>query len=180
MNVGLAGTYIEPEDVDVLAFDMSAKSPLLDENKPTILDAINQSALMRCSLLILHWIPGAHGICSKALVIPRTVQRLNTLLHTIQLSIQPNKILPLATSSKNEAVMTELNDVLAVDSAGQIGQSVEEFQKQLSLVIGDILTCEKIIQLKKYCNTTDEFQRFEILEPVLAIFMLATRPSKAH
>jgi hypothetical protein len=102
MNVGLAGTYIEPEDIDVLAFDMSAKSPLLDENKPTILDTINQSALMRCSLLILHWLLGAHEICSKALVIPRTVQRLNILLHTIQLSIRPNKILPLATSSKNE------------------------------------------------------------------------------
>ncbi|KAG1745953.1 uncharacterized protein EDB91DRAFT_1268746 [Suillus paluster] len=33
MNVGLAGTYIELEDIDVLAFDMTAKSRLLDENK---------------------------------------------------------------------------------------------------------------------------------------------------
>ncbi|KAG2116380.1 hypothetical protein DEU56DRAFT_919219 [Suillus clintonianus] len=48
MNIGLAGTYIELEDIDILAFDMSAKSRLLDENKRTsakvedYLDAIDQ------------------------------------------------------------------------------------------------------------------------------------------
>lgn len=82
----------------------------------------------------------------------------------------PNKIHPLATSSKNETVTTELKDAL-VDFWGQIGQSVEEFQKQLLLVSGDGLTYEKIIQLKKYLQYHgDEFQRFEILEPVLAIW----------
>ncbi|KAG1750427.1 uncharacterized protein EDB91DRAFT_1244005 [Suillus paluster] len=160
MNIGLAGTYIELEDIDVLAFDMSAKSRLLDENRRTtakvedFLDAIDQSHL-------------EHKLSSYQ-------EHVSILFRTrgakLQLPIRPNKIHPLATSSKNKTVTTELKDAL-VDFLGQIGQSVEEFQKQLLLISGDGLTYEKIIQLKKYLQYHgDEFQRFEILEPVLAIW----------
>ncbi|KIK31841.1 hypothetical protein CY34DRAFT_102669, partial [Suillus luteus UH-Slu-Lm8-n1] len=175
MNIGLAGTYIELEDIDVLAFDMSAKSRLLDENKRTtakvedFLDAIDQSHLD--TVLTLHWL---QVLTKYVPELSSYQEHVSILFRTrgakLHLPIRPNKIHPLATSSKNETVTTELKDAL-VDFLGQIGQSVEEFQKQLLLISGDGLTYEKIIQLKKYLQYHgDEFQRFEILEPVLAIW----------
>ncbi|KAG1887445.1 uncharacterized protein F5891DRAFT_1199909 [Suillus fuscotomentosus] len=165
MNIGLAGTYIELEDIDVRAFDMSAKSRIFDENRQTtakvedFLDAIDKSHLD--TVLTLHWLQ----VLTKYVPELSSYQEHVAILFRtrgakLQLPIQPNKIHPLATSSKNETVTTELKDAL-VDFWGQIGQSVEEFQKQLLLVSGDGLTYEKIIQLKKYLQYHgDKFQLF--------------------
>lgn len=63
MNIGLAGTYIELEDIDVRAFDMSAKSRILDENRQTtakvedFLDAIDKSHL--------DTVLTSHSTCSR-------------------------------------------------------------------------------------------------------------------
>ncbi|KAG1846380.1 hypothetical protein DFJ58DRAFT_497329 [Suillus subalutaceus] len=98
--------------------------------------------------MVLHWLPGAHYICSGLLLSYQ--EHVSILFRTrgakFHLSIRPNKIHPLETSSKNETVTTELNDA-HVDFPGQI------------------------VEILQYYG--DGFQRFEILEPVLAIFMLA-------
>ncbi|KAG2060962.1 hypothetical protein BDR06DRAFT_861737, partial [Suillus hirtellus] len=60
MNIGLTGTYIELEDIDVRAFDISTKSHIFDENRQTtakvedFLDAIDKSHL--ATVLTLHWL----------------------------------------------------------------------------------------------------------------------------
>jgi hypothetical protein len=147
----------------------------LDENKRTtakvedFLDAIDQSHLD--TVLTLHWL---QGLTKYVPELSSYQEHVSIIFRTrgakLHLPIRPNKIHLLATSSKNETVTTELKDAL-VDFLGQIGQSVEELQKQLLLISGDGLTYEKIIQLKNYLQYHgDEFQQFEILEPVLAIW----------
>jgi hypothetical protein len=79
------------------------------------------------------------------------------------------KVHPLATSRKNEVIITELKDAL-LDFFTQIGQTSEDYLCRLIMVSGDGLTYEKML-LKKYMQLHEnEFESFELLEPALEIW----------
>ena len=79
-----------------------------------------------------------------------------------------SKVHPLATSSKNEMVTTELKDAI-FDFLSQTGQTKDDFQRCLTVICGDGLTYEKINQLKKYLQFhQDEFLSLAVSEACLA------------
>ncbi|KAG1864411.1 hypothetical protein F4604DRAFT_1928863 [Suillus subluteus] len=184
-----SSTYIELEDIDVLAFDTSTKSRLLDENKWTtakvedFLDVIDQSHLY--TVLTLHWLEVLTKYVPELLSYHEHVSILFRI-HRCQVpaSHSTHSTHLLTTSRARMKLMTESNDAL-VDFSGQIGQSVEEFQKQLLLISADGLTCEKIIQLKKYLQAMEtsfsgsKFSSQCFLYSCWPIVYVPTRPSKA-
>jgi len=77
---------------------------------------------------------------------------------------------PLATSRKNEVVITELKDAL-LDFFAQIGQMRENYLCRHIMVGGDGLTYEKMLLLKKYMQLHgNEFENFKLVEPELKIW----------
>ncbi|KAF9232250.1 hypothetical protein BU15DRAFT_19439, partial [Melanogaster broomeanus] len=107
------------------------------------------------TVLSLHWlrvlaayIPELDGFKEHVSLLFRTRAA------KIHLPPQCTPMHPLAMSSKNETVTTELKDTL-VDFFSQIGQSQNDYSKRL-LLGGDGLTYEKIIQLKKYLQFHDD------------------------
>ncbi|KAG2037056.1 hypothetical protein BDR03DRAFT_1011188 [Suillus americanus] len=136
---------------------MSAKSRLSDESKRTtvkvedFLDAVDQSHLD--TVLTLHWL---QVVLTKYVPEVLSYQEHVSILFRIegakhQLPIRPKKSTCSQPAARTK-LTTESNDVL-VDFSG---------------------TYEKIIQLKKYLQDhADEFQSFEIFQPMLPIFTLA-------
>jgi hypothetical protein len=86
----------------------------------------------------------------------------------LRLPSQPTKVHPLATTGKNETVTTELKDAM-VDFLSQLGDKPNNYARRLTLVGGDGLTYEKLMQLKRYMQFhVDPFESFELIEPTLA------------
>ena len=77
---------------------------------------------------------------------------------------------PLATSGKNEALIGDLKDGL-LDFLEQLGHDEENYDSRLWFGGGDGMSYNNMLILKKYMQThPDEFQRFELLRPVLQVW----------
>ncbi|KXN86688.1 hypothetical protein AN958_09775 [Leucoagaricus sp. SymC.cos] len=86
----------------------------------------------------------------------------------LPLTVKPTKVHPLATSSKNETVTTELKDGL-VNFLLQLGQKDGDYHECILLASGDGLTFQKMLELTRYLQFhNDAFQSFEVLEPTLS------------
>ena len=82
---------------------------------------------------------------------------------------KPTKVHPLASTSKNEAILSELKDTL-FDIFAQIGQNRRDNRRKQKLpVVGDGLTYEKILHLQELLQFEEnEFESLELLDPLLA------------
>ncbi|KAH7920579.1 hypothetical protein BV22DRAFT_996910, partial [Leucogyrophana mollusca] len=173
MNVGLAATYVELEDIDPKAYDLDDKQRRLTESTRSKLtveqlyEFIDQKHLdlvmsLQWLLTLAKYIPELDYLKKHTSMLYRTRGA------KLRLPDRPSKIHPLATCGKNETVTTELKDAL-LDFLEQTGQSAEEYQHRLMLIVGDGLTYEKVHQLKKYLQFHDDaFKSFRTIEPGLA------------
>lgn len=84
-----------------------------------------------------------------------------------KLPAKPTKAHPLASSSRNETITTDLKEAL-LDFLEQTGHTNEGFKNRLFPIGGDGLTFEKILSIKEFLQLHDnEFDRLEILDPLL-------------
>lgn len=175
MNVGIAGTYFELNGVAPSALNLPARRRLLDEN---LRKGVSVGKLSRFidwkhvdNVMSLHWllvlaefVPHASSSNLKEHV----MMLFRTRCRKLQLPVQANAVHPLAPSSKNETVITELKDGL-VDMLEQIGQTTDQYNEQFILMGGDGLSYDKMLQQKRlHKRETNTFRRFEVVEPVLA------------
>ncbi|KIJ64811.1 hypothetical protein HYDPIDRAFT_111412 [Hydnomerulius pinastri MD-312] len=172
MNIGIAATYFEADDVNPKAYDLADKRRLLALNQRQNVQVYDFVSWMDLdhfdTVLSLQWlrvladyIPELHKLKEHVSLLYRTRAA------KIPLPVKPTKIHPLATSSKNENVTTELKDAL-VDFFGQIGQLHGDYSQRLLLVGGDGLTYERHLQLKKYLQFHDDaFESCEFIETAL-------------
>ena len=88
----------------------------------------------------------------------------------LQLPIKPTKVHPLASSGKNETVMTELKDTL-INFFDQMGQTESGYIPQVLFAGGDGLTFQKMLEIKQYLQFHgDPFHSLELLELVLSLW----------
>lgn len=81
-----------------------------------------------------------------------------------------SKIHPLATSGKNEALISGLKDGL-LDFLEQLGQKEDDYDLCLWFGGGDGMSYNNMLTLKKYLQThPDAFQRFEPLQAILQVW----------
>lgn len=138
LNIGMAATYIELEDVDPKAFDLDDKRQRLTENKRSKLDVDQLLALIDQDHLevvgVLQWL---HVLCNYIPELEPFKSHVSMLYRTraakLRLPVKATKVHPLATSSKKETVMTELKDGV-VDFLGQLGQKQGEYLSSNSLM----------------------------------------------
>ena len=173
MNIGIAATYIELEDVDPKAFDLDDKLKRLAENKRAkltvnqLIDMIDQPHLDVVSSL--HWLRALTNYIPELAKWKTHVSMLfRTRASWLRLPARASKVHPLASSGKNETITTDLKDAL-IDFFSQIGQKHGDYLRRLLLVGGDGLTYEKMIQLQVYLQMhDDDLESFRLLQPILA------------
>lgn len=126
--VGLAATFVEIDDVDPAAFDLDARRKKLAERQAGgIFDGDSTTPEHIRTVLGFQWLNTlVRYIPQLSHLRPDVSVLYRTRAAKLQLPIRPSKVHPLATTSRNETVTTELKDAL-VDFLEQIGQ-VEEIQ----------------------------------------------------
>ena len=104
-------------------------------------------------------------------------EKVSALYHTKGAKMQINpyrktKIHPLATNAKNETKNNELKEG-PHDLLAQMGQHDGDYLEQLTMVGGDGLSFEKMVQLKHYLQFhPDAFQSFRLIYPMLELWHL--------
>jgi len=175
MQIGIAATYFEIEGFVPGADNLDDKRRRIGENKrkdltvEQVLGWIDHKHLETVG--ILHWLK---NLCDFVPELAHHKSYISILFRTRaakhRLPVRATKVHPLATSGKNEVVITELKDAL-LDFFAQIGQTRDDHLRRLIMVGGDGLTYEKIHLLKKYMQYHEhEFESFELIEPELEIW----------
>lgn len=175
MNIGIAATYCELEDIDLTAADLDDKRLRLAANKRAninvddLLNLVDQKHLD--IVFSLHWLRAlVNSIPELAHWKPHLTMLFETRAAKLTLPIKPTKVHPLASSGKNETVTTELKDAL-VDFLAQTGQKDGDYLKRLFIAGGDGLTFQKMLELQRYLQFhSDPLQSLELLEPVLSLW----------
>ncbi|KAH9916364.1 uncharacterized protein B0H18DRAFT_1124277 [Fomitopsis serialis] len=175
MDVGLAATVAEAKDFTADALDLGDKLRRIAENErstltvPKLLNMIDLDHYETVSALqwlqtLVYSIPQLN--CHKS-----ALEKLNkTEGAKLRVPKQKTALHPLATTRKNENVMTELRDAL-VDFMEQVGQEEEDYQQRLLFIGGDGLTFERLQQIKQYLDDqTTAYRRFDIIMPFLEIW----------
>ena len=173
MNIGIAATYCEFEDVDLKAADLDDKIRRVAENKRAnltveqLLTMIDQQHLDR--VFELHWL---RVLTNSIPELSKWQGHISMLFREktakLQLHAKPTKVHPLASSGKNETITTELKDAL-FDFLGQMGQHDEKHNRRLVIAGGDGLTFQKMLELQRYLQFhPDDFQSLKIIEPTLS------------
>lgn len=178
VNMGVAGTYYEASNCDLEAFDLEDKRRRLQENRRKDLTVEMLQGFVdnhhRELVGKLQW------LLSLVTHVPElekfkkyVIMRYRTGAAIRPLPVEPTNIHPLAACSKNENVITELKDS-CVDMMDQIGQTSDDHHERLLLFHGDGLSYNLLHVLKQYSQFQDTaFERFEIIEPVLAMWHTA-------
>ncbi|THH26734.1 hypothetical protein EUX98_g7456 [Antrodiella citrinella] len=178
VNIGIAATYYEIPDVDLKAFDIEDKRRRLQEGKRKDLTVEQLLGFVddkhRETVGMLQWL---RVLTNYVPALQPYKEHISMLYRTRgakqQLPICATTIHPLATCQKNETIITELKDAI-VDFLDQTGQTSEEHHKRLILFHGDGLSYNVLLSLKQYLQFQDnEFERCEIIEPVLAMWHTA-------
>jgi hypothetical protein len=172
LNIGIAATYIELEDIDPKAFNLDDKRQRLKENKRRNLTVdqllgfidnkhIDTVGTLQWLRVLTNYIPQLHKWKREVSMLYRTRGA------KLRLPERATKIHPLASSGKKETVMTELKDALA-DFFGQMGQTPGNYLPRLFPMGGDGLTFAQMLQLKRYMQFhNDPFEALETLNPGL-------------
>lgn len=172
MHTGIGATFFEIEGFDPKALDLDDQLRRIAENKRNDLTVdqlvgwIDEEHIEK--VFILWWLK---VLCDTVPQLARHKPWVTELFRTRaakrRLPVKPTKARPLATSSKNETITTELKDGV-LDFLEQVGQTESDFIRRPNLIAGDGLTYEKIHTLKKYLRFhTSDFQSFRILTPIL-------------
>ena len=172
LKIGLAATYYEVEDVDPAVFNLEDKRHRLAEKKRKDL-TVNQllgfvDSQHIESVCVLQWINTLiQHIPQLSHLKPHISMLYRTRCAKEKLPAKPTKAHPLASSSRNETITTDLKEAL-LDFLEQTGHTNKGFKNQLFLIGGDGLTFEKILSIKEFLQLHDnEFDRLEILDPLL-------------
>ena len=174
LNIGLAATYYEVDidNNDINLFDLDQKWRMIEMGERAKLsvaklqDMIDQHHIE--NMCILQWI---HTLVQRIPQLQHLKPDIGILYQTWvakqRLPVKVAKVHPLASSSRNETVFTDLKDALT-DFFTQTGQTHQDFKQHLFPVGGDGLTYEKMLQLKEYLQFHEnEQESFEILQPML-------------
>ncbi|KAJ3506750.1 hypothetical protein NLJ89_g6695 [Agrocybe chaxingu] len=174
LNIGIAATYyeIELEGVDIQAFNLENTQKMQAEGQQEritvdkLLGLVDHEHL--ANICILQWINTlVQHIPHLAHLQPEISLRYRTRAAKQPLKAKPAKVHPLASSGKNETIMTELKEALG-DFLEQSGQTAESFKKRLFPIGGDGLTYEKILQLTEYLQFhTNDVDAMRIVKPLL-------------
>jgi hypothetical protein len=178
MTIGIAGTYMELDNFDIKAYSLDDKRKRIAENKRStlsttqVLGFIDQKHLEIVGALqwlrsLTNSVPELHNMKGEVSL------RYRTRGAKLPIPVHRSKLHPLASSGKNETITGELKDAL-LDFFEQLGQTQDNYIRRLVLVGGDGLTYEKFLLLKKYLQFhKDEFQSFEMIEPILELWHTA-------
>lgn len=176
MQIGIAATYFEiegckvpgPEDLDdrFARIKANARKDLTAEQ---LLGWIDNNHLETIS--ILHWLK---TLCDYVPQLACHKEHVSLLFRTRgakhRMPLQKTKAHPLATSGKNEVVITELKDA-CFDFLEQLGQTKERHLKRPMFMGGDGLTYEKLGNLQKYLqNHQNDFEACRLLKACLAVW----------
>jgi len=174
LNIGLAATYYEFDhgDIDINVFNLENKRQQLLRGERKTLTVRKLESLINHAhieaVFVLQWIntlvqhiPELQHLKTDIAILYRT------RVAKQRLPVAPAKIHPLASSSRNETVFTDLKEALH-DFLSQTGQTSDNFKKRLIPVGGDGLTYEKMVQLKEYLQFHEnEHESLETLQPML-------------
>jgi hypothetical protein len=171
MIIGIAATFVELE-VQSSACDVLDKQRRIamnlrkDVSVDQILGLIDENHLKIIGRL--QWISAlVNNIPQLSIYKGEVSLRYRTRGAKLQLPVRKSEIHPLATSGKNEALISDLKDGL-VDFLDQMGQKDGDYHRRLWFAGGDGMSYNNMLTLKKYLQTHDDiFQRFEMMQPVL-------------
>jgi hypothetical protein len=171
MIIGIAATYVQLE-VKSTACDVLDKRKRIamdlrkDVSIDQILGLIDQNHLKIVGRL--QWLSAlVNNIPQLSIYKEEISLRYRTRAAKLQLPIRKSEIHPLATSGKNEALISDLKDGL-VDFLDQMGQKDGDYDFRLWFAGGDGMSYNNMLILKKYLQThKDAFQRFEMMQTVL-------------
>ena len=172
LNVGLSATYYEVDGISPHVFDLNAKRERLAENKRKDLTVNNFLSLVDSQHLemvgILQWINTLVQHIPELSFMKKHVSMLyRTRAAKQRLPPKETKVHPLASSSRNETVVTDLKEAL-LDFLEQAGQTPESFKKHLFPIGGDGLTFNKILDIQDFLQFHEnEFESLEVLDPLL-------------
>lgn len=174
MNVGLAATYyeIDLDSVNIDVFNLTEKkNSLATTSRPILNEEMLQDLIDHEhveNICVLQWISTLVNRIPELNHFKSDISRLyKTRVAKNRLKVQPAKIHPLASSSRNETVTTEFKDAL-LDFFSQIGQTPESFKPRLLCVGGDGLTYQKMVELKEYLQFhSNDIESFRVMQPVL-------------
>ncbi|PPR02512.1 LOW QUALITY PROTEIN: hypothetical protein CVT26_011996 [Gymnopilus dilepis] len=175
MNIGIAATYCELEDMDPSWADLDDRRRRVAENKRTdltvdaLLKTIDQSHLDL--VFSLHWL---RVLINSIPELSRWKEHVAMLFRKkakkLQLPIKQTRVHPLASSGKNETITTELKEGLC-DFLEQLGQVSGDYLPRIFVASGDGLTFQKMLEIQRYLQFhSDPFQSLELLEPVLSVW----------
>lgn len=175
MNIGIAATYCELDNVDIKAADLDDKRSRLAANKRAavsiedLLNLIDQNHLD--IVFSLHWLRVlVNSVPELTHWKPHVAMLFQTRASKLTLPVKPTQVHPLASSGKNETVTTELKEAL-VDFLAQMGLKDGEYLNRLIIAGGDGLTFQKMLELQRYLQFhSDPLQSLELLEPVLSLW----------
>ncbi|KAF8166678.1 hypothetical protein BJ912DRAFT_1092378 [Pholiota molesta] len=174
LNIGLAATYyeIELDGIDISTFDLKNAEDFRTTHSRKTLTLHGLHKLIDNSHIgetcILQWISTLiHYIPSLSFLEPEISVRYRTRVSKQPLKEKPSKVHPLASSSCNESITTDLNAAL-LDFLEQTGQTSDTFKNRLFPIGGDGLTYEKMVQLKEYLQFHEsDLQSMRIVQPLL-------------
>ncbi|CAL1706858.1 unnamed protein product [Somion occarium] len=176
INIGIAATYIEAVEMDMKAFSLEEKRRCIAQNlrKDVSVEALRDLIDRRHweNIGLLHWLRVLTHYVPEASIHKEHVSLLfRTRCKKQTVPVQASKIHPLATSGKNETIITELKDAL-VDLLAQIGQQRDDhLLDRILLLAGDGLTFEKILLLKQLLQFHDnDFDTLSFIQAVLAMW----------
>ncbi|KAF4596165.1 hypothetical protein EYR40_008153 [Pleurotus pulmonarius] len=96
--------------------------------------------------------------------------RYRTRCSKLPMAPEKTDIRPLASSGKNEAVISELKDAF-IDFLAQLGQEEGDYKDRVWLAGGDGMSFNNMHLLKKHLQAhEDPFQSFRYMEPVLELW----------
>ncbi|KAG5646777.1 hypothetical protein H0H81_008145, partial [Sphagnurus paluster] len=175
MNISIAGIYIELDGagVDPKAFDPEDKRRHLALNLRTQFDMEKLRKLLDYKHIQrigqMHWVAALINHVPHLAPMKRQVShQFHTTCARLRIPLHATKVHPMASSGKSETVTTELKDGM-LDFSAQMGNQPNDYVRKLTLVGGNELMYEKLLQLKVYMQFhSDAFKRFELLEPTLA------------
>ena len=155
MKIGITGTMVECEDFSLAAMDLNDHLARIAENKRKDVTAdsllamvdhkhIDTIGALQWPQILTHYVPELSKYKEKVSALYRSKgakKQINPHRKT--------KIHRLATNAKNETKNNELKEGLH-DLLNQMGQRDRDYLWRLTMVGGDGLSFEKMVQLKRY------------------------------
>ena len=140
MNIGIAATYCNFEDINLMAADLDKIRCVVENQQGNLsveklLPMIDQRHLDM--FFKLHWLRAVtNSIPELSKWQGHVSMSLCKKAAKLQLPVKPTRVHPLPCSGKNETITTEFKDVL-FDFFSQMGQHDEQYNRWLMIAGGD-------------------------------------------